>query len=270
MYATIGSVSVFYEEFGAGIPLINLHGWPAEHGQMVATMEPLFATRSGWRRIYVDLPGMGRTQGPEWLTSHDQVLDFVAEFIRTVAGGRCALVGHSYGAQLVRGLLQRDGGAYLAALLLSPGGMQVSEVPMDPVVLVEEPGFVDALVAERPFLDLIVVRTTPVLEIIRAQAMPGVIAADYDFLARIGAGPRFSYLTEVPQAFDGPVLICSGRQEPFGYQHICALLDIYPRGTCAILDRTGHLLFAEQPELFQTLAGEWLNRTEEHVNAVSP
>jgi pimeloyl-ACP methyl ester carboxylesterase len=81
----------------------------------------MVATRSGWRRIYVDLPGMGRTQGPEWLTSHDQMLDFVADFIRTVAGGRCVLVGHPYGAQLVRGLLQRDGGAYLAALPLSPG-----------------------------------------------------------------------------------------------------------------------------------------------------
>ncbi len=269
MYATVGSVSMFYEEFGAGMPLINLHGLPAEHGQMVAMMEPLFATRSGWRRIYVDLPGMGRTQGPEWLTSHDQMLELVAEFIRTVAGGRCVFAGHSYGAQLVRGLLQRDGSAYLAALLLSPGSMQVSEEPMLPVVLVEEPGFVDSLVAERPYLDMIVVRTTPVLQIIRAQAMPGVIAADYDFLSRIGAGPRFSYLAQVPQPFDGPVLICSGRQEPFGYQHICALLDIYPRGTCAILDRTGHFLFAEQPELFHTLAGEWLNRTQEHINALS-
>ena len=104
MYATVGSVSMFYEEFGAGMPLINLHGLPAEHGQMVAMMEPLFATRSGWRRIYVDLPGMGRSQGPEWLTSHDQMLDLVAEFIRTVAGGRCVFAGHSYGAQLLRGL----------------------------------------------------------------------------------------------------------------------------------------------------------------------
>jgi len=33
---------VHYEEFGSGVPLINLHGRPAEHGQMVATMEPLF------------------------------------------------------------------------------------------------------------------------------------------------------------------------------------------------------------------------------------
>jgi hypothetical protein len=35
------------------------------------------------------------------------------------------------------------------------------------------------------------------------------------------------------------------------------------RGTLAILDRTGHLLFAEQPELLAALAGEWLDRSQE-------
>jgi pimeloyl-ACP methyl ester carboxylesterase len=265
MNSAVGLVAPYYEEFGVGVPVIMLHGWPAEHGQMVAMMEPLFAERSGWRRIYVDLPGMGRTPGPEWLTTHDLMLDFVDEFIGTVAGEGCALVGHSYGAQLVRGLLQRDTREYAAAMLLSPGGMQVSEESTDAVVLVDEPGFVEALTAERPFLDLFVVRTRPVLQVVRAQSMPGVLAADYEFLARVNAGPRFSYLAEVPKPFAGPVLICSGRQEPQGYQHICALLHIYPRGTCAILDRTGHLLFAEQPALLATLADEWLNRAEEYL-----
>jgi pimeloyl-ACP methyl ester carboxylesterase len=106
MNSAVGLVAPYYEEFGVGVPVIMLHGWPAEHGQMVAMMEPLFAERSGWRRIYVDLPGMGRTPGPEWLTTHDLMLDFVDEFIGAVAGEGCALVGHSYGAQLVRGVDQ--------------------------------------------------------------------------------------------------------------------------------------------------------------------
>jgi pimeloyl-ACP methyl ester carboxylesterase len=128
MFCTVRSVAVHYEEFGRGVPLINLHGGPAKHGQMVAMMEPLFAERPGWRRTCVDLPGMGRTLGPDWLTSHDLMLDFVAEFVAIVAGERSVLVGHSYGAQLVRGLLQRDSQQYAAALLLSPGGMGDSKV----------------------------------------------------------------------------------------------------------------------------------------------
>ena len=47
MHQTIKSMSLSYEERGAGVPIINLHGWPAEHGQMMAMMEPLFERGSG-------------------------------------------------------------------------------------------------------------------------------------------------------------------------------------------------------------------------------
>ncbi len=60
MHITVRSIAVHYQEVGVGVPLINLHGWPAEHGQMLAMMEPLFAQRQNWRRIYVDLPGWAR------------------------------------------------------------------------------------------------------------------------------------------------------------------------------------------------------------------
>ena len=40
----VKSMNLHYEERGAGPVLINLHGWPAEHGQMMTMMEPLLAT----------------------------------------------------------------------------------------------------------------------------------------------------------------------------------------------------------------------------------
>ena len=61
------------------------------------------------------------------------------------------------------------------------------------------------------------------------------------------------------------MLILSGRQDPGGYQHLSDLLSVYPRGTCAILDRAGHLLFAEQPTLLAALGTEWLDRVEEYL-----
>jgi pimeloyl-ACP methyl ester carboxylesterase len=102
-----------------------------------------------------------------------------------------------------------------------------------------------------------------VLHLLRTQALPGLEAADHDFLAKIAAGPGFGYLTEPSRSFSGPVLILSGRQEAAGHKHICDMLDAFPRATCAILDRTGHLLFAEQPALLIALATEWLDRVEE-------
>src|SRR5688572_32370586 len=98
MTCTVRGVTVHYEDIGRGRPIINLHGWPAEHGQMLQMMEPLFGHRQQWRRVYLDLPGMGRTPGPDWLTTHDHMLDFVAEFIELMTDDSPLLVGHSYGA----------------------------------------------------------------------------------------------------------------------------------------------------------------------------
>jgi pimeloyl-ACP methyl ester carboxylesterase len=47
-------------------------------------MEPIFENREGWLRIYPDLPGMGRTKGGNWITSTDQMLAVVLEFIEQV------------------------------------------------------------------------------------------------------------------------------------------------------------------------------------------
>ena len=255
-------------ERGTGVALINLHGWPAEHGQMMAMMEPLFPRRVGWRRIYLDLPGMGLSTGPKWLVNHDQMLDVVSDFLEAVAPDqRVVVAGHSYGAKLARGLMRRHGDRIAAAFLLSPGapaGVPVAAAPFP--VVAEDPQFDAELTeAERRIVGLIHVRSLSVLETIRAQALPGLEAADHAFLARIAAGPDFSFFTEPARPFPGPVLILSGRQEPTGYAHLVDLLGECPRGTCAILDRTGHLLFAEQPALLTALATEWLDRVEEYL-----
>ena len=262
--------SLSFEERGTGLPIVNLHGWPAEHGQMMAMMEPLFVDRPGWRRIYVDLPGMGLSPGPAGLVSHDQMLDAVSDFIDTVVGDQpVVLAGHSYGAKLARGLMAAGANQIDAAFLLSPGGS--GDVPAEavpPTVFVESQQFQDELTeTEKKVVDLFRVRTMEVLDIVRSQAMPGVHAADYEFLERIAAGPDFTYLSEPARPFPGPVLILSGRQEPTGYRHLGQWLDSYPRGTLAVLDRTGHLLFAEQPELLAALAGEWLDRVQEYCTA---
>jgi pimeloyl-ACP methyl ester carboxylesterase len=64
--------------------------------------------RPGWRRIYPDLPGMGQTPGPEWLTTEDQVLEVLLAFIDTVIPDqRFVMAGLSYGGLLTRGVVHR-------------------------------------------------------------------------------------------------------------------------------------------------------------------
>jgi pimeloyl-ACP methyl ester carboxylesterase len=66
---------------------------------------------------------------------------------------------------------------------------------------------------------------------------------------------------DLPQPFLDPVLILTGKQDDrVGYIDAWSLLDRYPRGTFAVLDKAGHDLQIEQPELFEGLVKEWLNR----------
>lgn len=38
-------------------------------------MEPVFKNRDGYERIYIDLPGMGKTKSENWIINSDVMLD---------------------------------------------------------------------------------------------------------------------------------------------------------------------------------------------------
>jgi pimeloyl-ACP methyl ester carboxylesterase len=103
MVIHVRGVPVFYEEAGAGRPLLMLHGWPLDHNYMMSDLEPVFETRVGWRRLYPDLPGMGRTPGADWITGHEHMLDLVLDFMDAMAPGEPFVAAStSYGASLAR------------------------------------------------------------------------------------------------------------------------------------------------------------------------
>jgi pimeloyl-ACP methyl ester carboxylesterase len=59
----------------------------------------------------------------------------------------------------------------------------------------------------------------------------------------------------------------AGRQDSVcGYREAMKIIENYPRGTFAVLDRAGHPLAIEQIGLFQALTNEWLNRVEEYIS----
>lgn len=108
MLCELPDATVSYEEFGRGRPIVMLHGSPLDHTEMIYEMEPRFAKRSGWRRIYLDMPGHGGTAGRDWMTGREDVLKVVEEFIDAVVGPeRFVVVGTSYGGYIARGLIYR-------------------------------------------------------------------------------------------------------------------------------------------------------------------
>lgn len=274
-YVEVDGVRVHYVEHGPrpgpGVrTAVLVHGFPVDHRLMTGAFEPVFAGRPGWRRVYLDLPGMGRTTAPD-VASTDDVFRILRGAVRAlVPEGPYAVVGQSYGGYLARGLVAADPdrvtGLATVVTVVDPRH-ELRDVP-ELRVLVRDPALLarvgaEALDAE----DTLVVQTEETWERARREVDPGLDAADPEVVARVAASYAGTFPVE-PAPFEKPVLIVVGRQDATtGYRDAWSLVERYPRATFAVLDRAGHALNIEQRGLFEALAGEWLDRVEEATPA---
>jgi pimeloyl-ACP methyl ester carboxylesterase len=63
MKCELDDIFVNYEVYGEGRPIVLLHGYWTDLRAIKGPLEPLFTKRTGWKRYYPDLPGMGHTPG---------------------------------------------------------------------------------------------------------------------------------------------------------------------------------------------------------------
>jgi pimeloyl-ACP methyl ester carboxylesterase len=235
---------------------------------MFDEMEPLFEQRAGWRRIYFDLPGMGRTPAADWINCQDHLLEVALEFLDKVAPGEhCAVAGISMGGNLARGIVQRRLAQIDGVMLAVPYVVPYPDLPQLQV-LAHDPAFVAALEADEQWLlDMIVVQSPEVLTEIRHSFMPAIRVTDPGLMKRMEAHYGFSFdVDSLPEPCAAPTLIITGRQDVVcGYRDAWKVLDNFPRATFAVLDRAGHMLNVEQKALFGALVSEWLDRVEEYT-----
>src|SRR5258706_6808803 len=136
MECQLENITVHYETFDQVKPIILLHGWPADHRQAVDAFETVFAQRTGWKRIYPDLPGMGQTRGADWIRGSDQMLEVMTQFIdQVIPNQRFAIAGVSYGGYFARGLVYRrgalfDGRVFVFSLLIAHNAKRIKPEPI--------------------------------------------------------------------------------------------------------------------------------------------
>jgi len=272
MQCTIKGLSIHYEVRGDGKPILLLHGYGVDHRLMSGCMEPIFQKREGYKRIYLDLPGMGRSESAAWIRNSDIMLDIITAFMDTIIPNEnFLLAGESYGGLLARGLVyrmpERIDGLFLLcpAILTNHHEHQVSEhvVLSRDEALMRELGHDEA----HAFASVNVVLSRKVWKRYRDDILPGLALGDRVFLGSIlNSDYVFSFdCDRLPEKFCKPTLFLMGRQDScVGYKDAWNILDNYPRATFAVLDRAGHNLQIEQPELMHALVIEWLDRVSEY------
>ena len=268
-YVHIDGVRVHYVEHGPTAPsaptAVLIHGFPVDHRIMTGSFEEIFADRPGWRRIYLDLPGMGKTEAPD-VAGTDDVFQILRGAVNAmVPSGTFTLVGQSYGGYLARGLVAHDPDRIDGLAILVPvihPRHEDRDLP-ERRVLIREPALVkrvDAAALEAE--DVLVVQNEQTWDRHRRFVDPGLAAADPAAVERIAADYVGTFPVEVAP-FDRPALVIAGRQDSItGYRDAWTVLEHYPRATFAVLDRAGHGLEAEQPKILATLVTDWLDRVE--------
>ena len=267
MEATVSGVPVHYAEFGNGTPVLALHGAGVDHREIAGALEPIFSNVPGFRRLYPDLPGMGRTPAPETITSNDDVLDILLGLIDATIGDEPLLViGQSYGGYLARAVASLRPEQVVGLALICPAGAHTRSVPQHEV-LVSSADLTGELgpELEASYSSYFVVQTTETLSRFQELVAPAAPLVDESGLMRIFSHWELRDRPEAAKTYPHPVLILAGRQDATaGYAGPWELIEHYPRATFAVLDRAGHALLHEQPALTQALVVEWLARVREH------
>ncbi|MGC2289224.1 MAG: alpha/beta fold hydrolase [Thermoplasmata archaeon] len=216
------------------------HESPSDHYRAMAQVEPTFRARTGWQRIYPDLPGHGNTPGTDRVRDMDDYLDVMIEFVDKVTRRRrFALGGSSFGAYLGLGVARKRA-SKLDGLLLS-----VPEINHNPLEDRRDEAF------ESPPMETLL---DPVL------GLPGYVE-DTQWLQ--GLPFRDVNLDLYHGLIRAPTLFLLGRQDtPFRYRAYWRLVPDFPRATFALLDGASHALWTDRKMLVRDLVQDWLERVE--------
>jgi pimeloyl-ACP methyl ester carboxylesterase len=256
MHTHAGGVAVHYVEHGAGRPVLVLHGAGVDHREPEACFEPIFDDAPGFRRIYPDLPGMGRTPAPEELRSAGDVLDVLLRFAEKVADGApYVLVGHSAGAHYGQAMAARVPDEVSGLALVCPLLPDVRNVPEHRAIVGS------AAIGDEEFRSYFVIQSPEMLRRYERYVAPAASLVDHAALERIGERWELAFDDSAP--YRGPTLIVAGRLDStVGYAAAADRLDDYPHASLAVIDDAGHALPHEQPDLLRALVLDWLARTE--------
>ncbi len=256
MEVRVDEIAVHYVGHGVGRPVLVLHGAGVDHREAEACFEPTFAGVAGYRRIYPDLPGMGRTPASDGLRSAEDVLDVLLDFAEEVTDRSAyLLIGHSVGAYYAQAMAARAPRQVAGLALVCPLVPNLRDVPVHRVVVGS------GEMGDDEFRSYFVVQAPEMLERYERYVAPAAALVDQAALERIGR--RWELRSDHAPAYAGPTLVVAGRLDStVGYAAAADLIDHYPHASLAVLDDAGHALPHEQPDLLRALIADWLVRVE--------
>jgi pimeloyl-ACP methyl ester carboxylesterase len=264
MICELDDIKIHYKIIGSGQNVLMIHGFAADHRLMEGCMEKVFENKN-FRRIYIDLPGMGKSNSPDSIKSSDQILESVIQFIRKVLSNeKFIIIGESYGGYISRGIHRELQDQIIGLGLICPvihADRNKRKVPNHKVIF-KDRDFLETLsVKEKEnFSQYNVILTEENYKRYQDEVLSGIKISDKDFLNRVQEKYEFTKnIDSYEKEIEIPVIILTGKQDSVvGYEDAYSIINNYKRVSYLALDGAGHNLQIEQPEVFHSLFNNWL------------
>lgn len=255
-----------YEIMGEGQPVLLIHGLACDMNLMKGCMEPVFSNVEGYKRIYIDLPGMGKSNALLEETSTDAILEVLIKFVGDIIVDDFILIGESYGGYLSSGLLLKLKQQIKKALLICPmvEPDHTKRLLPEKDVTVFDMDYLETLSSRerKSFCEYAVIGNRQTYHQYEKDVVSGLKLADNAFLGELSK--KYGYSFSLEEAFTAanlqtPVLILAGKQDVcVGYEDLYAFSRYLPRSSFMLIDQAGHNLQIDQADLFSLIALNWL------------
>jgi 3-oxoadipate enol-lactonase len=267
----LGDVSLQVAEAGGGRPVLLVHGFTANSGEVAGILEPL--AEHGWHAVAPDLRGHGRSDHPTEAAAYS--FEILAADVIALADHlswqRFALVGHSMGgavAQLVA--LDRPGrltGLVLASTFHGPvPGITTELVELGRWVVREAgmSGLAEALAARRTENPA----STAAFERLQ-EARPGYAE---ESRARLEATSPDMWMALAPRfvdqrdrldrlaKLDVPTAVVVGELDSTMYDDCVRLAETIPGAELTVIPGAGHVPQVENPQAWEAAVLGFLQR----------
>jgi len=251
-------LEIAYDDAGAGLPLLLLHGWPHDRSLWAGQLHGLVAHA---RCVAPDLRGFGgSTVAPPFTI--DQYADDVAALMNVLGIERAVIGGLSMGGYIALSLLRRHRERIRALVLADTRATadtdEVRANRMRLIALVEEHG-IEALAARqlRPTLGRSTFEHHPeIVEAVRRMMASSPAAGAIGALRAMAARPDSTGLLA---HIDVPTLVVGGVEDTFTPpSELEALAAAIPGGRLELLERCGHVCPIERPAAFNHVVSEFI------------
>lgn len=236
-YVSVNGIRTWYDERGAGEPVVLLHGAIVDSRCFAGNLDALAGS---FRLFMPERRGHGHTPDPGGPLSPQHMATDTAAFLETVVGAPAPLVGYSAGAvvALLTALARPD---LVSRLVLISGAFHQDGWLLPPAAPADIPQVIHDQHAEvspdGPG------HLTSVIERIAASAEAGDLALTAAALRTVACR----------------TLVLVGDDDAVSLEHTISLFRALPDAELAVVPGASHTLLIEKPELCTTLVATFLS-----------